>query len=135
MVKFSANLDQIYAKFNAKTKIKQKFAKFTSYVNKIKLIDTNKKSYIGNLVTTQLWRETIARQLMSFFENISNFHRYYSYFLTNDLIYDLNEILKIYNGTNNILSLMLHTNAQFKMEDIIEIFKLNVVRLRNFIIT
>ena len=36
-------------------------------VNKIKLIDTNKKSYIGNLVTTQLWRETIARQLMSFF--------------------------------------------------------------------
>lgn len=93
-------------------------------VNKIKLIDTNKKSYIGNLVTTQLWRETIARQLRSFFENISNFHRYYSYFLTNDLIYDLNEILKIYNGTNNILSLMLHTNAQFKMEDMIEIFKL-----------
>ena len=43
---------------------------------------------------------------------------------THDLIYDLNEILKIYNGTNNILSLMLHTNAQFKMEDIIEIFKL-----------
>lgn len=36
-------------------------------VNKIKLIDTNNKSYIGNLVTTQLWRETIARQLMSFF--------------------------------------------------------------------
>ena len=36
-------------------------------VNKIKLIDTNKESYIGNLVTTQLWRETIARQLMSFF--------------------------------------------------------------------
>ena len=62
-------------------------------VNKIKLIDTNKESYIGNLVTTQLWRETIARQLMSFFEDISNFHRYYSYFLTNDLICDFNEIL------------------------------------------
>lgn len=93
-------------------------------VNKIKLIDTNKKSYIGNLVTTQLWRETIARQLMSFFENISNFHRYYSYFLTNDLICDFNEILKIYNGTNNILGLMLHINATFKMKDIIEMFKL-----------
>ena len=106
-------------------------------VNKIKLIDTNKKSYIGNLVTTnnnesyignlvttQLWRETIARQLMSFFEDISNFHRYYSYFLTNDLICDFNEILKIYNGTNNILGLMLNINATFKMEDIIKIFKL-----------
>ena len=97
-------------------------------VNKIKLIDTNKESYIGNLVTTnnnesyignlvttQLWRETIARQLMSFFEDISNFHRYYSYFLTNDLICDFNEILKIYNGTNNILGLMLNINATFKM--------------------
>lgn len=105
-------------------------------VNKIKLIDTNKESYIGNLVTTnkesyirnmvttQLWRETIARQLMSFFEDISNFHRYYSYFLTNDLICDFNEILKIYNGTNNILGLMLNSNARFKMEDIIKIFKL-----------
>ena len=93
-------------------------------VNKIKLIDTNKESYIGNLVTTQLWRETIARQLMSFFEDISNFHRYYSYFLTNDLICDFNEILKIYNGTNNILGLMLNINATFKMEDIIKIFKL-----------
>jgi len=105
-------------------------------VNKIKLIDTNKESYIGNLVTTnkesyirnmvttQLWRETIARQLMSFFEDISNFHRYYSYFLTNDLICDFNEILKIYNGTNNILDLMLNSNARFKMEDIIKIFKL-----------
>lgn len=107
-------------------------------VNKIKLIDTNKESYIGNLVTTnnnnenyignlvttQLWRETIARKLMSFFEDISNFHRYYSYFLTNDLICDFNEILKIYNGTNNILGLMLNSNARFKMEDIIKIFKL-----------
>ena len=106
-------------------------------VNKIKLIDTNKESYIGNLVTTnnnesyignlvttQLWRETIARQLMSFFEDISNFHRYYSYFLTNDLICDFNEILKIYNGTNNTLGLMLNINATFKMEDIIKIFKL-----------
>lgn len=106
-------------------------------VNKIKLIDANKESYIGNLVTTnnnesyignlvttQLWRETIARQLMSFFEDISNFHRYYSYFLTNDLICDFNEILKIYNGTNNILGLMLNINATFKMEDIIKIFKL-----------
>lgn len=96
-------------------------------VNKIKLIDTNKESYIGNLVTTQLWRETIARQLMSFFEDISNFHRYYSYFLTNDLICDFNEILKIYNGTNNIFGLMLHINASFKMEDIIKIFKLEIL--------
>ena len=106
-------------------------------INKIKMIDTNKESYIGILVTTynnesyigilvttQLWRETIARQLMSFFEDISNFHRYYSYFLTNDLICDFNEILKIYNGTNNILGLMLNINATFKMEDIIKIFKL-----------
>ena len=91
-------------------------------INKIKLIDTNKKSYTGNLVTTQIWRITISKQLKNFFENISNFHRYYSYFLTNDLISDLDEIIKIYDGTSNVLDIMLY--APFKMEDIIEVFKL-----------
>ena len=40
------------------------------------------------------------------------------------MICDFNEILKIYNGTNNTLGLMLNINATFKMEDIIKIFKL-----------
>lgn len=102
-------------------------------VEKIKLIDNTKNSYIMNGdLTSQTWKESILNQLQKFLQEVSSFNDNNSYILTNSLNENINNILIINSNKHIINSLLYYSNARIKTEDILDIFNFKQLLISSF---
>lgn len=102
-------------------------------IEKILLLDVNKKSYVINkdLKTTQLWRQTIALKLLVLLENVEKFYGNNSYILSIELSKELDQILNI--GLNKIvLNFMLDSTFSIDMEGINKVFNFKKLLIASF---
>lgn len=101
-------------------------------IEKIKLIDNNKNSYIGNSdFSSQTWKESILKQLLKFSEDITRFNDINSYILPNSLSENIDNILLL-NSNKHVIYTVLKFDASIKTEDIIEIFNFKQLLTSSF---
>lgn len=104
-------------------------------LEKIKLLDTSKVSYMkkmdSNSLTIISWKETIALNLENLLKDFDEFYAKNTNFLSLELTENINQILKI-NLNKRILNFMSNPIISMEIETIIEVFDLKQLLISSF---